>query len=194
MNNHKRHIPKRNQGALIYPIIGISLITFVFILSSSYQKSWTYEWNGIHQQIKDSVKMAECKGLSGGLVGHDARRPSQFDRRQWIMNNASNAELLKLTEYPDGTIKTIGYEGLLRKSDYSNKTELVIKSITDTAFQINYQLGCEGTKMKIGKYLINHVLYLDNKNPHPKDFKNDIVFTSEEKNIIIFEYNKLSSL
>ena len=195
MRKTERHIRKRNRFPIIFPIVTIIGIGIVVVLSSFYEKSWIYDWNGIRQQIKDSVKVAEYGGISSGVVGIAAKRPKQFDRRVWIMKNATESELLKLTEYPNGTIKSIAYEGLIRKPEFKNKTDLILKAISDTEYPIEIQSGCVGTNMNISEYLVDFVLYIDDKSPpSPIGFENTFGLSESERNKILAEYRKIPSL
>ena len=179
----------RNYFSIVLPILTIIGIGVLFVLSSFYEKSWTYNWNGISEQIRDSIKVAEYRGISSGVVGIDARKPNQFDRRHWIMKNATVSELLKLTEYPNGTIKTIAYEG------FEKKTELVMKSLKDIEYPIEYQSGCVGRPMYISEYLIDFVLYLDNDGPPlPDGLYNRFGLAENDVKKIMDEYRKQPSL
>src|SRR5690606_40641268 len=109
MKEYRRHSEKRNLFIIVFPMLTIIGIGIVFVLSSFYEKSWTYNWNGIRQQIKDSVKVAETSGLSSGLVGIVPSRNQQYFRQVWIMENATKPELSKLTDYPNATVKAIAY-------------------------------------------------------------------------------------
>ncbi|MDO5978570.1 hypothetical protein [Flavivirga spongiicola] len=179
---------------MVFPILTIIGIGIVVVLSSFYEKSWTYNWNGIRQQIKDSVKVAEYGGISTGIVGYDARKPAQFDRRHWIMQNASESELLKLTVYPNGTIKTIAYEGLIKKLEFENKTNLILDAIADTEYHMYLQSGCTGTPMHIGEYLVDFVLQIDDRSPPFAREKPNYGLTKNDEEIILTEYRKVPSL
>jgi hypothetical protein len=195
MKTNKQHIQKRIRFSLVFPILTIIGTGIIVLLSSFYEKSWTYNWNGIRQQVKDSVKVAEYGGISSGIVGYDARKPSQFYRRYWIMKNATESELLKLTEYPNGTIKTIAYEGLIRKPEFENKYEIILKAISDTVYSTYYQSSCSETKMNISEYLVDLVLFIDEKSPRPPiRFNNNFGLTEFERKKIMFEYRKVPSL
>lgn len=194
MNKRKRHIEKRNRFSMVFPILTIIGIGIVIVLSSFYEKSWTYNWNGIRQQIKDSVKVAEYGGISTGIVGYDACKPAQFDRRHWIMQNASESELLKLTAYPNGTIKTIAYEGLIKKLEFENKTNLILDAIADTEYHIYLRSGCTGTPMHIGEYLVDFVLQIDDRSPPFAGEKPNYGLTKNDEEIILTEYRKAPSL
>ncbi|RZN79265.1 MAG: hypothetical protein EVB11_12740 [Winogradskyella sp.] len=194
MNKRRRHTEKRKRFSMLFPILIIVGIGIVVVLSSFYEKSWTYNWNGIREQIKDSVKVAEYGGISTGVVGYDARKPVQFDRRRWIMINATESELLKLTEYPSGTIKTIAYEGLIKKTEFKGKTKLILDAIADTEYHMYLQSGCTGTPMYIGEYLVDFVLQIDDKSPPFAVEKPNFGLTKNDEEIILTEYRKVPSL
>ena len=191
MRKNERHNIKRSYFSIVFPIMTIMGIGFLFVLSSFYEKSWSYNWNGIRSQIKDSIKVAEPNGLSSGLVGLVPKRNQQYFRQMWIMENATKSELLKLTDYPNATVKGIAYEGLIRKETFNNKSDLILKAITDKEFKINYQTGCTWIQMSISEYLIEFVLYINDKAPPPPiDLKNQFGLTKIEQNRILTEYRK----
>ncbi|MFK8057737.1 MAG: hypothetical protein AB8F78_16540 [Saprospiraceae bacterium] len=196
MRKTERHIKKRNRFSIVFPFLTIIGIGILFAFSSFYEKSWTYNWNGIRKQIKDSVKVAEYGGITSSLVGESAYRPKQFDRIRWIMKNATESELLKLTEYPDGTIKTIAYEGLIRKSDFNNKTDLVLKAIKENEYKTYFQSGCIGMELNIGEYLVDIVLQIGDNSPPPppNGFGIKYGLSENESNRILTEYRKVPSL
>jgi hypothetical protein len=119
-----------------------------------------------------------------------ASTKNEVDRRRWIMKTATESELLKLTEYPNGIVKGIAYEGLLRKKGFSNKTELTLKAIRDTTYQIDYQSGCLGWNMGIGEYLVQNVLLIDDEIPPPERLP-DFGLTEMDKEKILTEFRKL---
>jgi hypothetical protein len=195
MKKTKRHSKTRSYFSFVFPILTIIGIGCLFAFSSFYEKSWSFNWNGISEQVRDSIKVAEYGGISSGVIGVSARRPKQFDRRIWIMKNATEKELLKLTEYPNSTIKTIAYEGLLRRKDYKDKTNLVLKSLNETEYPIDFQMGCVGSRMYISEYLIDFVLYLDNQGPPlPDGLYNRFRLAENDVEKIMTEYKKTPSL
>ncbi|MEQ8475720.1 hypothetical protein [Fulvivirga sp.] len=189
----KKYSRKKKRLIFAFPILSIILIGVITIFSSMYEKSWVYNWSGIRPEIKDSIQMAEYGGISSGIVGISGIKPKQYDRRHWIMENTTTAELLRLTEYPDGTIKTIAYEGLIRKADYKNKTDLVFKALQDKEYQIEYYAGCEGMRMNVGEYLIEFVLYIDSNSPPPIDGRNPYKISEKEVDVILTEYRRTAS-
>ncbi|MAB47781.1 MAG: hypothetical protein CMC05_04035 [Flavobacteriaceae bacterium] len=192
MRKTERHIKKKNRFPIILPILTIIGIGIFAVLTSFYEKTWSYNWNGINEQIRDSVKVAENNGISSGWVGIAPRRPKQYDRRFWIMNNATESELIKLTDYPNGTIKTIAYEGLLRKPEFENKVDLMLKAIKDTEYSIFYRTGCEGMNMNISEYLVDLVLLIDDKGLLGKTNRYNL--PQNDIDVILNEYKKVPSL
>ena len=195
MRKTERHNKKRNRFSIFFPILSIIGIGIIAVLSSGYEKSWSYNWNGISEQVRDSIKVAEYAGISSGWVGIAPKKPKQYDRRFWIMKNASESELLKLTEYPNGTIKTIAYEGLIRKKDFDKKSELILKALDDNEFTIEYASGCTGTPMRISEYLVEYVLFINDKSPPlPDGLYNQYNLSEIEIEKIMVEYRKKPKL
>lgn len=192
MKKSERHNKKKNHFSIVFPILTIIGIGVFTVLTLFYEKSWSYNWNGISEQVRDSVKVAEYGGISNGWVGIAPKKPKQFDRRFWIMKNATESELLKLTEYPNGTIKTIAYEGLLRKPIFENKVELMLKAIKDTQYSIFFRAGCEGMPMNISEYLVDFVLLIDDKGVLGKT--NRYKLSQNDIDVILNEYKKVPSL
>jgi hypothetical protein len=195
MRKIERHNKKTKRFSMVFPILTIIGMGILFAFSSFYEKSLSFNWNGIRNQIKDSVQIAEYGGISTGVVGYDGRKPKHFDRRHWIMQNATESELIKLTEYPNGTVKTIAYEGLMRKEKFEKKFDFILKAIADTEFTIILQAGCSGTEMNISEYLIDFVLYIDDKSPPPPiELKIPFKISEKERVKILKEYRKVPSL
>jgi hypothetical protein len=192
MRKTELHTKKRNRFSMIFPILTIIGIGIFAVLTSFYERTWSYNWNGISEQVRDSIKVAENGGISNGWVGIAPRKPKQYNRRFWIMNNATESELIKLTDYPNGTIKTIAYEGLLRKPEFDNKVDLMLKAIKDTEYSIFYRMGCEGLNMNISEYLVDLVLLIDDKGLLGKTNRYNLPQNDIDK--ILNEYKKVPSL
>jgi hypothetical protein len=112
------------------------------------------------------------------------------------MENATESELLNLTEYPNGTVKTIAYEGLLRKSEFQNKTGIVLKAIKEDEHKTYFQSGCIGMELNIGEYLVDIVLKIGDNSPPPPPGGFGIKYglSESECNKILAEYRKAESL
>lgn len=191
MKNKRRNI-KKNRLSIFLPILTIVGIGIITVISSSYEKSWTYNWNGIRENIRDSIKVADFEGMTSGVVGVSGRSTMhEVIRRRKIMHDATESELLRLTEYPSGTVKAIAYEGLIRKKDFKQKTEIILKAFQDREYLVSYQMGCEGMNMEIGKYLMTFVLnYNEPFYPSSRE-ENNFGISELDKEKILTEYRKL---
>ena len=176
MNTNRRNNNNRNRFSILFPILTIIGIGIVIGIVTNYKPNWSYNWSGIRSEIKDSIKIAELRGT----------------KSRWIMKNATESELLKLTDYPNGTVKGIAYEGLLRKKDFDRKTELTLKAINDTIYQIEYPLSCSRWNVYIGEYLVQNILIIDNEIPSPEILP-DFGLTESDKEKILTEFRKLQS-
>jgi len=154
MNKNLRHTNRRNRLSNFFPlltIVGVGILVFV---ASSYEPNWIYNWNGIRKEIKDSILLVEKHGITSGIVGNGISSQNEVERRNKIMNTASQAELMKLLQYPNGSVRATAYEGLLKKDDFRGKTDLIIQAINDTTFLINYHSGCFVWDREIGEYIV----------------------------------------
>ena len=196
MRKTRRHIRNRNRFLKVFPILTIVGIGIVAMVFSFYEKSWTYNWDGIRQQIRDSIKVAKNGDIIGRSFIQCTDGRAQFIRISWIMQNATESELLKLTDYPNGTIKTIAYEGLIKKSDFKNKSDIILKAIKDTEYKTYFTSDCLGNELEIGEYLVDFVLQIGDMSyilpPNGNIIKYGL--SESECNRIVAEYRKVPSL
>lgn len=191
MNTNRRNRNKRSRFSILFPILTIIGIGIITVIVTNYELNWNFNWSGIRKEIKDSLQVAELNGISSGVGGMGVSTKSEVDRRRWIMKNATESELLKLTEYPNGTIKAIAYEGLLRKKEFVEKTELTLRAIKDTIYLVDYQSGCIGWSREIGEYLVQDVLMIDDQTPSFSPEQQTGIGLSElDKEKILVEYKK----
>lgn len=185
-----RNNNKRSRFSILFPILTILGIGIIAVLTSGYEKSWMFSWNGIESKIKDSISVYEYQSISSGIGGNGRAMPEEIESRKWIMENATESELLKLTEFPNGNIKAIAYEGLLRKKKFENKMELISKAINDTIYSVYYQSGCLGNKFEIGEYLVQKVLMIDDRIPlFRPELITDFGLSKLEKQKILTEFH-----
>jgi hypothetical protein len=164
-NNRRNKNPKILNRAIALPIGTLAIVGLIFFLSSAYEPNWTFNWEKIRPEIRDTVKLIEDYGsVTIGVVGINAKTPQQWHRRRWLMKNASIEELTRLIDYPNGSVKTTAYEGLIRKSN-SDKYELMYQALNDTTTFFNYQSGCVGFPKMIGEYLAENVIPISDRIP-----------------------------
>ncbi|MDC8004336.1 hypothetical protein POV27_09755 [Aureisphaera galaxeae] len=191
MKRNRKQNKKHSTISIFFPLISVIGIAIVFALSSFYEKSWSYNWNGIRMQIKDSVQVMQYGSVSGPYIGIDGRRYKLYDTRRWIQKNATISELKQLTEFPNGTIKAIAYEALVRKRNFEQRTDYLIKAIKDTEYSVPYQAGCVGYMIPQGDYLIDIVLNLDEKLMPRLEWQADSGFSESERLRILWAYTQV---
>lgn len=185
-----RNNNKQSRFSILFPILTILGIGIITVLTSGYEKSWMFSWNGIESKIKDSISVYEYQFISSGIGGDGRGMPEEIESRKWILENATESELLKLTEFPNGNIKAIAYEGLLRKKKFENKMKLISKAINDTIYSVYYQSGCLGNKFEIGEYLVQKVLMIDDRIPlFRSELITDFGLSKLEKQKILTEFH-----
>ncbi len=151
-------------------IIIIFIVGVLLFISFSYSKKRSFNLEGIRTEIKDSIKKIDkCGKIVSNAVGIFRITPSQWYTQQWILQNASREEFLKLTDYPSGAVKAIAYEGLLRDKKFEGKIDLINKSLNDTLTFVFYQCGCIETGLMLSDYVINHIGNLNNEFRNIKD-------------------------
>lgn len=164
-NNRRNRNPKFLNRAIVLPIGTLTIAGLMFFLSSAYEPSWTFNWQEIRPEIRDTVKLVERYGsVTSGIVGYAGKTPQQWYRRKWLMKNATEDELTKLIDYPSGTVKATAYEGLIRKEN-SDKYKLINQALNDTTTFFNYQSGCVGLPMMIGEYLVENIIPISERVP-----------------------------
>ena len=169
--------------SLLLPVVSIAIIGSSLYFGIAYEPDWTYDWEGIRTEIRDSTRLvAERDFISNGVVGNSGRTPLQFYRRKWIMKNATIEVLSRLTKYPNGTVKAMAYEGLIRSSD-GLEFELVMSALNERSDLVYYMSGCEEETMLIGEYLVNTLFRDELKipGPLPPPRSNIYEFSPEEK-------------
>lgn len=164
-------------------LIGLTLTPLII---AHFQNKVAFNWKGIRKEIKDSIQVVEHRSITNANI---ISPNYEFITRSWIMKNSTESELLQLINYPNGNVKAIAYEGLLTKKTFANRLELVIKAINDTAYLVNFQLGSEGYKIEIGKYLMIEVLRFDDEFPLPPPLPY-YGFNQSDKEILLNEFRK----
>ncbi|XLS28323.1 hypothetical protein ACJD0Z_14085 [Flavobacteriaceae bacterium M23B6Z8] len=167
----KNPITKNSLHAkLILPLTTIVFSCLIMGFVSNYKVTWAYDWQGIRANLKDSVLMAAKQPVYFSNIEKQGIR-KLIERNFWIQSFATKEELLKLKEYPNGMVRTLAYDGLLKREDFHQKAELLKEALNDTLYFTHTVTGCLGETMLIGEYLMNFRLRI-NKNlpPPPKNF------------------------
>ena len=181
MRNHsKRKRPTIFSRAIIFPLVTLIVAAVFLAISSFYEPRWMFNWKGIRQEVKDTIKSIDAYGAIPGFhVGYSGDTPKQWHQWQWLMKNTTEEEFLLLLDYPSSTIKALSYRGLLLKTDV-NQFDLINKALADTNNFVWQTTGCEGYPLLLGEYLVEQVVCIsDLIPPSPNVFKNNKL-TKEE--------------
>jgi len=152
---------------------------------TNYEAHWNYDWKEIRPEIRDSIQVAALHGISSGIGSMGNPTDKEIRRRYWIMKQATNSELLRLIDYPDGTVKAIAYEGLLRRN-FSQKPNLILQAVRDTTHPLAYQSGCIIWDREISEYLFHDVLRLDQDLPQP--MRSSVILDESDRQKIMAIY------
>jgi len=120
-------------------------------------KYYDFAMENIRQEVQDTTYAIQEYGeIDSEWVGDGASTTEQWYRRKWLIKNATNEELLRLTEYPNDVVKAIAYEGLLR-NDTINQFEIAKKGMLDSSVLILYVDGCMGDYYIMAEYIMDIV-------------------------------------
>jgi len=103
----RRNNNKRSRFSILFPILTILGIGMIAVLTSGYEKSWTFNWSGIQSNIKDSISFYKHQSLSSGIGGNGRAMPEEVESRKWIMENATESELLNLLSFQTEILKQL---------------------------------------------------------------------------------------
>ena len=182
-----------NRWPRLFPVTSITIISILICISSTYKPAWIYNWDTIRSAIKDSTQHLESYGsITSGIVGYSGITPQQYHRRHWLMNTATEDELMQLTTYPSGVVKATAYEALLKKSS-TRKFELLTNALSDSTSFLYFESGCEGEIMILGEYLMENVLYISHKNPSKIINQKKLNVTDTQLAQIDYLYKELKS-
>lgn len=177
---------------IFFPIVTIVLVGLLASFSSAYRLSWSFDWQGIRPEVRDTVLQIEDSGfVSSGVVGIAGKRPQQWYRRNWLKRNAKEKELIKLLDYPDGAVKATVYESLLMRRTAKEGVELLSKALNDTTTFFYFQSGCIGDVVMLGEYLVENCVRISEEQPSPINTFLDLDdFSNEERDHLYQLYQK----
>ncbi len=158
------------RRVLLFPTITFVLVGLLLLISQFYildTPSWTFNWTGIRPEIRDSVKLDRGDYFGRYVCDNFYNRHClQYqNRREWVMQNATNQELVKLMNHPEPIIKAMAHEGLLRKENTDHYWILESSFIDTTTFL--FTTNGHDLPMLIGDYLIERVLCVSDRIPMP---------------------------
>jgi hypothetical protein len=85
-----RNNNKRSRFSILFPILTIIGIGIISVLISGYENSWTFNWSGIQNNIRDSISVYEYQSISSGIGGNGRAMPEEIESRLWKMQRNQN--------------------------------------------------------------------------------------------------------
>jgi hypothetical protein len=145
----------------IFPLVSLFFIGALFVLSTSYSEKWIFKWQGIRTEIKDSIQALDKYGvLTSKFVVH-GRASNQWHRQNWLQKTIHTHELIKLTEYPSGTVKGFAYSELMRISEIE-KYPLYKEILNDTLSFVLYSPGHSTANFMLSEFTLQYTLNFEN--------------------------------
>jgi hypothetical protein len=165
MRNKKgRWFLHKHVKFIVFVSLVIIVLVFLTMFSKSKKASLDFDWSGIRTEVKDSIKLMSEKGERllgrGGYAGYERSTDIQF----WFLLNVNDSELKQLLNYPDGFIKAMSYEALIRKGE-NNTFDLMKRAFSDTIAYFSVSSGCTSEYYLIGEYLIDNVVFIEKNIP-----------------------------
>lgn len=188
----KKRVNEKTNWNIYLPILSMIFVAILFAYSNFYTEKWNFDWKGIRNEIKDSIELLDRSGeITFDKTDFSGRKVIEWYRQKWLLENVNELELVKLTDYPSGTVKAIAYEGLIRKSDV-DIFPLLEKSLNDTLTFVHYQSGCIVTSIMLSDYLFSYLTNLNDELP-PIQNPLEIKLTEKQKSEIVSLFKKRKS-
>jgi hypothetical protein len=146
-------------------LVLISII-FLILCSCSQEKKKTEfaQTNELSQKTQDIVSdLIEYGEITGSAVGYSGGKPKQWDNFTDLKKNATDQELLLLTEHPNPVVKCYAFELLVKKRN-KNSFNILKNNLKDTT-SVSTQYGCIGSMTRVNDYFIESMSrpYPDNE-------------------------------
>jgi hypothetical protein len=133
-------------------------LTILLLLTLTLNCFGQYQFDNakVSPQVQKIVsKIKKVNELMGSAVYEAGIRPKQFNHFTQLHNIATQAELIELTNHPNGVVRCYAFWALSYDSS-ANLLPVVINHIRDTE-SVNTQFGCIGASEKVGDFFINVV-------------------------------------
>lgn len=164
-------------------------IIFLILCSCSQEKKKTEfaQTNELSQKTQDIVSdLIEYGEITGSAVGYSGGKPKQWDNFTDLKKNATDQELLLLTEHPNPVVKCYAFDLLVKKRN-KNSFNILKENLKDTT-SVSTQYGCIGSMTRVNDYFIESM-----SRPYPD---NEYLTESDKRtldSLILFTPNLISN-
>jgi len=140
-----------------YSFISLLLIALFLLYQLSFEEYRWLNWDNLNPDLKELVLGIERRGLSSGIGAEGISTEWELKEQNQLIQLCTVPELIFLKEYPNGSIRSLAYQGLILNTEYPQKLQLLKEAAKDTMYQVAYQAGCLAYEMTIPEYLLNIV-------------------------------------
>jgi hypothetical protein len=127
----------------------------LYYLAEAYHPKWQFDWNTIRSEMIDSIRFVERHGIGSTCEGFSCRVSRSLSTRKWLQKKLTDEELMHLKNYPNGRVKAMAYEGLLKRSNI-NHFSLLREVIVDNDYGVDIPAGCRRAYLLLSDYLFEH--------------------------------------
>ena len=160
----------------------LCVILVVASFSCTNQQS-EFNWNGIRPEVRADVELFEdFERITTNYIGRDGEIPNEWYLKSAIMQNATEKELVSLTDYPVGSIRAIALDALLKRPN-TDHYKWIMKALNDTTGFFELQVGCISDVQMVGEYIIqsNSIVKIDSLSLPPPPIRSKKIFLSGEQ-------------
>tara|TARA_B100001115_G_scaffold181357_1_gene175392 strand:- start:867 stop:1436 length:570 start_codon:yes stop_codon:yes gene_type:complete len=141
----------------VYSFGSLLLLSFFLLYQLSFEEYRWVNWENFNPDLKEIVLAIEKRGLSSGIGAEGISTEWELKEQKQLVQLSTAPELMFLKDYPNGSIRSLAYHGLILSSEYPLKKKFLEEAAKDTIYQVDYQAGCLAYEMTIPEYLLNIV-------------------------------------
>ena len=143
--------------------IQIIILFTLFIFCGKSQCKF-YVPKNISKQIKSICDILSTYSVEDEYIGYVAESSIAWKYYDTLKKNATLSELMQLTNYPNPTVRSYSFLGLLDRKINKNKLyNILINHLSDTS-KIFFQSGCIGEQTTVGDFMLDRLSYSENNN------------------------------
>ena len=161
----------------------LCVILLVASFSCTNQQS-EFNWNDIRPEVRADVELFQnLDRISARFVGIGGETPDECHILNAITQNATEKELVSLTDYPVGSIRAIALDALLKRPN-TDQYKWIMKALNDTTGFFEIQVGCIKENMvTIGEYIIqnNSIVKIDSNYLPSSSVRSKKIFLTKEQ-------------
>ncbi|UZR93817.1 hypothetical protein [Chondrinema litorale] len=158
-------------------------ITLIVTFSKCTCEQTEFNWNGIRPEVRADVELFEgFERIATNYISRGGETPNEWYLKSAIMQNATEKELISLTDYPVSSIRAVALDALLKRPN-TDHYKWIMKALNDTTGFFEFQVGCISDVQMVGEYIIqsNSIVKIDSLFLPPPPIQSKKIFFSKEQ-------------